>query len=437
MPLIASQDQPTPPQPDLTAAEPTAFCGIDWADDHHDVAIVDHRGSLLASQRIGDDAAGFATLLNLLAEHQQPDSAAIPVAIETSRGLIVANLRMAGRPVYAINPMAVARYRERSSVAGRKSDAFDARTLANILRTDAHEHRPLADDTVLVQAIRVLARAHQDAVWDRLQVQNKLRAHLLQYFPAVVRAYDKTAGGLGGADAQAVLAIAPTPARAARLTKTQLRAALRRGGRQRRIEHEAERLHALLRTAQLRQPAPVEEAMGRQCAVILGQLTAATSGCNDLASALADAFNRHPDAAILTSFPGLAEISGARILGEIGDDRTRFADARALKAYAGSAPITRASGRSSYVSRRRIKNNRLADAGYSWTLSSLRTSPGARLHYDRRRAIGDRHSAAQRNLYNRFLGMLHHCLQTKTPFDEKTAFPQPPPTKSTATTAAT
>ncbi|MBN9629000.1 MAG: transposase, partial [Actinobacteria bacterium] len=105
--------------------------------------------------------------------------------------------------------------------------------------------------------------------------------------------------------------------------------------------------------------------------------------------------------------------------------RSRFHDARGLKAYAGSAPITRASGKSTFVNRRRIKNHRLADAGYNWTLASLRVSPGARAHYDRRRDLGDRHSAAQRNLYNRFLGMLFYCIQTGSLFDESEAFAHP------------
>lgn len=401
------------------------YCGIDWADDHHDIAIVNDDGTVLAVQRIEDDPGGLRILLELLAAHGDTADAPIPVAIETSRGLLVACLRQAGRPVYAINPMAVARYRERSSVAGRKSDSLDARTLANILRTDAHEHRQLPDDSTLVQAIRVLARAQQDAVWDRVQMQNKLRSHLRQYHPAFLLAYEKTSGGLGRPDARAVLAIVPTPARAATVTRPQLRAALRRAGRQRGIEPEVERLHALFRETHLRQPDVIEEAMGHQCLALLRQLDAAAASCADLEHAVNESLAHHPDAPIMTSFPGMAQITAARVLGEIGDDRTRFTDARGLKAYAGSAPVTKASGKSRFVHRRRVKNQRLADAGYNWTLAALRTSPGARAHYDRRRHAGDRHSAAQRNLYNRFLGMLYHCLQTGNHYDETHAFTPP------------
>ena len=113
------------------------------------------------------------------------------------------------------------------------------------------------------------------------------------------------------------------------------------------------------------------------------------------------------------------------MLGEIGDDRSRFHDARGLKAYGGGAPVTRASGKTRTVQHRRVKNQRLAAAGYLWAFSALTASPGARAHYDRRRAAGDRHAAAQRNLYNRLLGCLHHCLATGQPYNEATAFPPP------------
>lgn len=316
-------------------------------------------GVVLQTVRIDDNAAGLQTLLEVLAACGDTTEHPIPVAIETSRGLLVACLRETGRPIYAINPMAVARYRDRTCIAGRKSDAFDARTLANILRTDAHAHRPLPADSTLVQAIRVLARAQQDAVWTRVQTQNKLRSHLRQYFPAFLTAYEKTNGGLSRADAREVLSIAPTPVSARQLTKAQLRAALRRAGRQRSIEAEVQRVPEIFRQRQMQHPAAVEEEMGVQCLALLRHFDAAADGGVELERALVAAFNEHPDAAIITSFPGLAEVSAARVLGELGDDRTRFQDARGLKAYAGSAPITRASGKSTFISRRSIKTDGL------------------------------------------------------------------------------
>jgi hypothetical protein len=172
----------------------------------------------------------------------------IPVAIETPRGLLVAALRATGRPVYPINPMAVARYRERHSVARAKSDHAHAMTLANILRTDAHHHRTLPADTGLARAIAVLARAHQDATWRRTKASNELRSLLREYYPAFLAAFaGGTATHLATGDARAVLAIAPTPAQAAKLSKARIAAALRRGGRQRGADRRAAEIQQALR----------------------------------------------------------------------------------------------------------------------------------------------------------------------------------------------
>ncbi len=391
--------------------------------DHHDIALADAGGGLLARRRISDDAAGLAALLNLLAEHGDSADDPIPVAIETPRGLLVACLRATGRTVYPINPMAVARYRDRHSVAGRKSDHGDAVVLANVLRTDAHAHRPLSADTELAQAIAVLARAQQDAVWDRTTAHNKLRSHLREYYPAFLAAFNGAKGGITRPEARTVLAAGPTPADAAKLTLTQLRALLKKAGRTRGIDAEATRVREVFRAPQMRQLPLVEQAMGRQALALLGQLNAACAAADDLEQATIESFNQHPDAEIITSFPGLGPLTGARVLAETGDDRSRFADAKGLKAYAGAAPITRASGKTRSVTFRRVKNNRLAAAGYLWAFSALTASPGARDHYDRRKDDGDRHAAAQRNLFGRLLGCLHHCLATGQHYDEATAFP--------------
>src|SRR5512144_946550 len=233
------------------------FCGIDWAEEHHDVALVDGEGTLVAKRRISDDAAGFTALVQLLADAGDTEDQRIPVAIETNRGLLVACLRATGRQVFTINPMAVSRYRDRHSVAGKKSDAGDALVLANILRTDLAAHRPLPADSDLAQAIAVLARAQQDAVWDRTCAYNRLRAVLREYYPAILAAFADKRDGLLRPEARAVLAATPTPTAAAALTKNQLRALLKRAGRQRDLAAEAERIQRILRSEQLHQPALV------------------------------------------------------------------------------------------------------------------------------------------------------------------------------------
>ncbi|MFI9272589.1 IS110 family transposase [Kitasatospora sp. NPDC052896] len=405
-----------------TEGSVTVFCGIDWAESHHDAALIDVTGQLLAKRRISDDAAGYRLLLDLLAEHGDSPEQLIPVAIETSRGLLVAALRTGKRPLCAVNSLAAARYRDRHAVSRKKSAPGDALVLANILRTDMHAHRPLPSDTDQARAIAVLARAQQDAVWNRQQLVNQVRSLLREYYPAALEAFLGKQFGLARAEARAVLAAAPTPARAAQLSLPQLRAALKRAGRQRGIDTEVERLRQVFRGECARRPSTVEDTMGHQLTSLMRQLDAACLSADELAEAVEASFRRHPDAEIILSFPGIGVQLGARVLAAIGDDRSSFADARALKAYAGSAPITRASGKKRHVGRRFIKNNRLITAGFRWAFSALRASPGADAHYRRRRERGDWHAQAQRRLLNRVIGQLYHCLQTRQLFDEDHAF---------------
>jgi transposase len=407
----------------------TVTCGIDWAENHHDIAVVDSDGALLAKARIPESVEGFNTLLALLAEAGDTSDTPIPVAIETPRGLLVAALRATGRPIYPINPMAVARYRERYWASGKKSDHADAVVLANILRTDRPVHRPLPADTELARSIKVLARACQDATWRRTRAGNELRSLLREYYPAMLEAAANRSGSLAAPLTHALLQVAPTPAAALKLSKARIAAAMRRAGRSRNIEQVTAELHTILRRPHLRQDSLVEQAMGVQALRLLATLVAECASVEHLSTAVEVAFRQHPDHQVITSFPGIADQGGARLLAEIGDDRMRFTDARSLKAFAGAAPVTRASGRSLVVSQRRIKNDRLAAVGFTWSLAALSLSPGARAHYDRRRAAGDGHTAAFRHLFNRFLGCLYHCIQHHKHYNETTAFPtQPAPT---------
>ena len=155
--------------------------------------------------------------------------------------------------------------------------------------------------------------------------------------------------------------------------------------------------------------------MGEQALAYLRSLSTASDNAERLQTAIAARFDEHPDASVITSLPGLGPVLGARILGELGDDRSRFADAKSVKAFAGTAPVTRASGTKRVVSMRVVRNKRLGQAGYLWAFSLLRQSPGARAHYDRRREHGDSHAAALRNLSNRYMGILFHCLPHTPP----------------------
>jgi transposase len=305
-------------------------CGIDWADDHHDVAVVDAVGVVVSERCVANDLQGFAELIELLAACGEEPRSLTPVAIESSKGLFVAALVASGREVFAINPLATSRYRDRHRSSRAKSDSIDAIVLANILRTDRHQHRPLPDDSDEVRALRVLTRAQQDAVSERVRMTNRVRCLLKQFFPGAIAAFER--GGKHRLDSPAcrtILMAASTPTAATKLTQRQLQTLLTRAGRTRGIAAEAERLYTFRRVPHLRQPEPVERAMGRHLVGLLAQLDAICASVDALTTSAEELFAAQPSAAIIASFPGVGALTEARLLAEIGDDPTRLVDARA------------------------------------------------------------------------------------------------------------
>jgi hypothetical protein len=330
-------------------------------------------------------------------------------------------VRAAGHRVFEINPKAASRYRDRYGVAGAKSDRGDARVLAHLLRTDRDHHRPMSADSEQVTAVGVLARAHQDTIWSAMRETRRLRSLLREFFPAALQAFPT----LHGVTATTVLAAAPTPTAAAVLTEAQLRELLR-AARYSAPRGTPARLRAILTGPQLRQPPAVEAAMGLAVAGIVRGLAAMLVSIKELEKAMDEHFGRHPDAQILRSLPGLGVVLGARVLGEFGDDPTRFVDAAGRRAYAGSAPVTRASGKTRAVLVRHACNRRLCDACRSWAFTATQHSAPAKAYYRRRRAAGDGHEAALRRVANKLLGQLHHCLTHRVPYDEQAAWAQHP-----------
>ncbi|HEV2759798.1 MAG TPA: IS110 family transposase [Acidimicrobiales bacterium] len=393
------------------------FVGHDWAEAHHDVHVENEEGRRLAKARLPEGVEGVARFHELVAPFVE-DPAEVVIATETDRGLFVGALVAAGYTVLAVNPMSTSRYRERHSTSGAKSDPGDALVLAELARTDAHNHRPIAGDSGQVEAVKVLARAHQSMIWTRQRQTNQLRSTLREFYPGALTCFDD----LDGRDALAVLAVAPTPTLGRVLSRAKIAAALRRGGRQRRVDERAEDIQAALRTAQLAAPDVVSEAMGTTVAALVAVIAELNAQIANLEESLADRFEKHPDAVVIRSLPGLGMILGARVLGEFGDDPNRYADAKSRKNYAGTSPITKASGKRKVVLARYARNRRLADACYLWAFASLTASPGARAFYDQRRAAGDSHHRALRALANRLVGILHGCLRHGALYDEETAW---------------
>jgi len=394
------------------------FVGIDWAEEHHDVHVMNGDGQPLGRARVAEGIDGVARLHALVADHAD-DPGEVVVGIETDRGLLVTSLVAAGYQVFAVNPRSVDRYRDRHAVSGAKSDGADAKVLADLVRTDRHNHRPVAGDSDLAEAVKVTARVHQSLIWTRQRQVNQLRSALREYYPGALAVFGTD---LSHPDAVAVLSKAPTPELGRRLSTAQIASALRSAGRKRNIDARAAAIREGLRAPQLAAPPVVADAYGTSAKALIAVVATLTAQIAELEAALADRFEQHPDAAIYRSLPGLGDVLGARVLGEFGDDPDRYADAKARKNYAGSSPITKQSGSRKIALARFVRNRRLGDAITWWAFCSLTTSSGARAFYDRRRAAGDTHNRALRALSNRWVGILHGCLRHRRAYNEQTAW---------------
>lgn len=394
------------------------FVGVDWAEAHHDVCVLDQEGRVLAKGRVPDGVEGIGRLHAMVAEHAE-DPAEVAVGIEIDRGLLVGSLVGAGYHVYAINPFASSRYRDRHATSGAKSDPGDAKVLADLVRTDRHNHREVAGDSELAEAIKVLARAHQSLVWSRQRQVNQLRNTLREFYPGALQALK---GDLSSHEACSILGMAPTPEWGRRLTQAKIRRSLAASGRTRNLDRRAKQIHEALHAPQLQAPPVLAAAYGEVVGSLVLVIDGLTHQIGRLEQELQERFEGHPDAEILRSLPGLGLILGARVLAEFGDDPTRYEDARARRCYAGSAPITKASGTRLVVLARIARNRRLADACYLWAFSALNASPGARHYYDVRRARGATHHQALRALSNRLVGILHGCLRHRQNYREDTAW---------------
>jgi hypothetical protein len=401
------------------------FAGDDWAADHHDVEVMDASGRVLARARLPEGAAGMARLHAMIGEQLGEDaddaSVQVQVGIETDRGLWVQALVASGYLVFGVNPLQTSRYRERHGVSGGKSDTGDAHALADMVRTDAHQLRPVAGDSPAAQAVKVVARAHKTLIWERTRHVQRLRQQLLDFFPAALAAFED----LDAAGALELLARAPDPASAAKLTTAQIDAALRRARRRDRAGKTAA-IRAALRSQQLAQPPQVTAASAAVVRSLIAVITTLSEQIKALQGQADAHFSQHPDAEIIRSQPGLGPVPGGRVLAESGDDPTRYASAKARKNYAATSPITRQSGKRKAVMARYVHNDRLRDALDARAFAALGASPGARACYDAQRARGVGHRAALRHLASRLTGILHGCLKNRTLYDENTAWPQHP-----------
>ncbi len=301
------------------------FVGNDWAEKHHDVELQNESGKVLARAKLPEGVAGITKLHAMIGQHLgDEDEAEVIVGIETERGPWVQALVSAGYQVYPVNPLQVARFRERLGVSGAKSDTGDAHVLADMVRTFREQLRPIAGDSIEAQAIKVVTRAHKTLIWERTRHLLRLRHTLREFFPAALAAFDD----LTAVDALELLAAAPDPASAAALSLDTIEAALKRARRRGRVA-KAQAIAETLRAEYLGQPQAVAAAYAATVRAQVAILTVLNQQITTMGEQVDAHFSKHPDAKVYLSQPGLGAVLGARVLAEFGDAKQRYTDAKA------------------------------------------------------------------------------------------------------------
>ena len=390
--------------------------GIDWAEAQHAACLLTPAGALLHRLAVPHTPAGVRQLREVIAAHES-EPAAVCVAIERPDGLLVEALLDGGYTVFALNPKAVERYRDRTRTTGAKSDPADAELLARILLTDRDRHRPLRPSSPQAEELRALARQDERASRDARRFLNRLRADLLAVYPQALAAFPD----LDTVSACAFLERWPTAAQAGRLRRADIEAFLRTQ-RNSYPRAAAERIHAALQAESLAAPPHLARAKAgaiQLAAQQLRLLQRQRAAWEKRLRELLVGEHGHPDGEVLLSLPGLDARLAARVLGEIGDRREQFPTPSSLQCYAGTAPVTKASGKARRVTARWACNRFLRQALLRWAFCSLSRSAWARSYYDGQRAAGKAHFRALRALATRWVEILHHLLLTGQHYDER------------------
>lgn len=391
------------------------FVGIDWGSQEHQVTVVGPDRTVLHERKVAHTGADIAAFAHWLVARAGGAAATVAVALEVPRGPLVDALLAQGVHVYALNPKQLDRFRDRFTVAGAKDDRRDARVLATTLVTDRAAFRRLDPEDGRIVQLRELTRLEEDLDAERRRLSNHLREQLYRLTPGLLTLCP-------GADEPwlwALLQRAPTPAAAARLT----RAAVARLLAEHRIRRfTAEDLLAVLRAPAFTGAPGVLEATQEHLAVVLPRLGLAheqQQRCAARSERLLDELaqtQEHRDVAILRSLPGVGRKVSATMLAE-ASRLLAARDYHALRAHAGSAPITKESGKRRVVSMRYACNWRLRNALHYWAQTSVQHEAAAAALYTRLRARGCSHGRALRGVGDRLLAVLMAMLRTQTLYD--------------------
>lgn len=388
--------------------------GIDWADQKHDASIREESGAVLDQFTFPHSQAGLEMLRDRVRAAAKDAQVQVLCGVETSQGLLVNFLLEQGWVVYPINPKAVDRYRDRLRTARAKSDQLDAWLLADILRTDRHLHRPLLPDSEPVRELRELVRGREDLVREGVRLANQLQACLKAYWPETLHLFPD----IDRPWVLDLLARYPTLEEARKASLKVLRAFLKEC-RHPQWEQKAAELYAELRAPHVAVPPFLVRARSRQMLHLVRQLRTVRADEKAYDKEIERLLREHPDGQLFLSLPGAGPNLAARLLAEIGDNRERYATACSLQCDAGTAPVTKQSGKSHSVVFRRACKKQLRHTLHLFALCSLRRSAWARELYDRQRNNGKRCAEAARIVAHKWVKIIFAMRTNNTLYDEQ------------------
>ena len=381
---------------------------LDWARAHHDVVLIDRLGQIKETTHFEHTADGWQSFQSLARRYPQ-----LPVAVETSHGTVVEQLFAAGVTVYPINPKAAERYRERQAPSGVKDDQLDAWSLADALRLDGHLWRALAPLDPITAELQLLCRDEIALIEQRTAFVNQLKQALHEYYPAALEAFDDW---LSPAVWDLVM-VFPTPARLQQAGRRRWEKFLR-GHRLWRSETAEKRLVVFARATALSGSAPTAAAKSLLAVSLVRLLQTIEVQLESYRERIAAVFASHPDHDLFGSLPGAGPKLAPRLLGEIGDDRSRFVDAEGLQCMAGTAPVTFQSGKLRYQKARYACDDTLRATVHLWANLSRQKCAWADAYYQAHRKKGQSHACALRCLGQRWLKILWKMWQSHTVYDE-------------------
>ena len=380
------------------------YAGIDWADDHHDVVVIDESGQRKGSLRVDHSKSGLEELTTFLKDHT-PSGDKLACIIETSQGLLITALLDSGLVVYPVNPKTVDRKR---GAAGAKTDKIDAYLLAKTGRSDLADLRQLRPDNPLIQELKELTRDQDNLIEMQTRLVNQLTAALKAYYPAALALFAK----LQQRSALLFLQTYPTPAEAAQATLEEVTAVLKEAGHTRAATF-APKIYQKLHQPHLTASPVTTRTKSRLMLALVAQLLPLLEELAAYDKQIEALFLKHPDNEMWASLPGAGKRLAPRLLAEIGDERQRYSQPTNLQAVAGTSPVLFESGNYSKARRRLACIKPLRNALYQFAWQSTQQEEWAAEYYRRKRAEGKSHSVALRALSNNWLRIIHAMWTSK------------------------